>query len=52
MWRLDEQVLSIGFRYDDTIFDASTVATMAQRYEQLLTAAMDRPDARLSELNL
>jgi hypothetical protein len=50
VWRLDEQVLSIGFRYDDTIFDASTVATLAQRYEHLLTAVVNRPDARLSEL--
>jgi hypothetical protein len=50
VWRLDEQVLSMGFRYDDTLFDASTVAAMAQRYERLLTAAVDRPDARLSEL--
>jgi hypothetical protein len=50
VWRLDEQVLSLGFRYDDTIFDASTVATMASRYEQLLAAVVDRPGARLSEL--
>ncbi len=50
VWRLDEQGLSIGLRYDDTLFDASTVAAMAQRYERLLAAAVERPDARLSEL--
>jgi non-ribosomal peptide synthetase component F len=50
VWRLDEQVFSVGFRYDDTLFDADTVAAMAQRYERLLAGAVARPDARLSEL--
>ena len=50
VWRMDEQEFRIGLRYDDTIFDAATVEAMAQRYERLLAAAADRPDARLSEL--
>ncbi|GIH11039.1 hypothetical protein Rhe02_91060 [Rhizocola hellebori] len=50
VWRLDEHELSVGFRYDDTLFDANRVAALAQRYEQLLTAVVDRPEAHLSEL--
>jgi non-ribosomal peptide synthetase component F len=50
IWRLDSDTLRTGFRYDDALFTADTVAAMADRYERLLTVVVDRPDIHLSAL--
>ncbi len=50
VWRLDGQTLTVGLRFDDMLFDAATVAGLAQRYEHLLAAAVAQPDLPLSQL--
>lgn len=50
IWRLDETGLRTGIRYDTALFRPETVAGLADRYEQILSAAVARPGDRLSEL--
>ena len=50
VWRLDGQGLHVGLRFDDAIFDEATISAMAQRYADLLTAAVSSPQHRLSQL--
>ncbi|MBB5873565.1 hypothetical protein F4553_006999 [Allocatelliglobosispora scoriae] len=50
IWRLDEAGLRTGIRYDTALFRPETVGAMVRRYEQILAAAVARPDLRLSEL--
>lgn len=40
------------FIYDTGLFAVDTMSAMVQEYERLLRAAVDNPDARLSELTL
>jgi hypothetical protein len=46
-----EDGLWIDYRFDSALFRLDTVTEMARRYEALLRAAVDHPDARISELN-
>jgi hypothetical protein len=48
-WRREDGLTTV-FRYDSALFAEATVARLARRYEGLLRAAVERPDARLSEL--
>ncbi len=50
IWRLDEAGLRAGIRYDTALFRPETVAELAERYEQILSAAVARPGDRLSEM--
>ncbi|HET8658912.1 MAG TPA: condensation domain-containing protein, partial [Micromonosporaceae bacterium] len=42
--------LHMLFRYDSALFAQRTAEAMIQRFERLLRAAVDHPQARLSEL--
>lgn len=42
--------LHMLFRYDSALFKPSTVEAMVRRFERLMRAAVDNPQARLSEL--
>lgn len=42
--------LYLLFRYDSALFEQGTAEAMARRFERLLRAAVDNPQARLSEL--
>jgi hypothetical protein len=50
VWRPDPFALRVAFRYDTALFTHETATTMARRFETLLARAVERPDARLSEL--
>lgn len=44
--------MSCAFRYCTDLFDAATMERFAARYERLLRAALEDPDARVSDLSL
>ncbi len=46
------QGLATGWEYATDLFDAATIAAMAERFGRLLEAALARPELRLSELPL
>ncbi|MEV0456686.1 condensation domain-containing protein [Catellatospora methionotrophica] len=50
IWRLDSHGLRAGIRYDTALFAHDTILALARRYEQILSAAVTDPDARLSAL--
>jgi len=50
--RLDGDVLETVWEYDTDLFDRTSVCRLAGRFERLLAAIADRPEARLSELAL
>ena len=42
--------LELSFEYNTDLFDRATIARMSRRYQTLLEAVVNNPDARLSEL--
>ena len=49
IWRISDGLWA-DYRYDRALFHLDTAVALAHRYEALLRAAVDDPDARLSEL--
>ncbi|WP_117215550.1 condensation domain-containing protein [Allorhizocola rhizosphaerae] len=50
IWRLDENGVRTGIRYDTALFTEDTVVTLARQYERVLSAAVAEPGNRLSQL--